>query len=85
MINISDITRINLLMTALLMCSSVAAKEINGFELDDALIPASQVFSGGPEKDGIPSIDDPKFVTPADAGFMKDGDRVLGITIGGVS
>jgi hypothetical protein len=85
MINISDITRIGLLITALLMCSSVAAKEINGFELDDALIPASQIFSGGPEKDGITSIDDPKFVTPGNAGFMKDDDRVLGITIGGVS
>jgi hypothetical protein len=73
------------LMTTLLMLSSVGAKEINSFELDDALIPASQIFSGGPEKDGIPSIDDPKFVKPRDADYMKDDDRVLGITIDGVS
>lgn len=79
-----------LLVTILLLALSVSvvelnAKEINGFKLDDALIPPDQIFSGGPEKDGIPSIDDPVFVMWPDAGFIKDTDRVLGITINGVS
>jgi len=61
------------------------AKEINGFKLDDALMPPSQIFSGGPGKDDIPAIDKPKFIKIRDAGFLNDDDRVLGITIDGVS
>ncbi|NOQ90294.1 MAG: DUF3179 domain-containing protein [Gammaproteobacteria bacterium] len=74
-----------LLVFTLLLVSSVNAKEINGFELDAALIPPEQIFSGGPDKDGIPSIDRPKFVKARDASFIKDEDRVLGITINGIS
>ncbi len=85
MININHCIKAALLATVLLLSSSVSGKEINGFELDDALIPASQIFSGGPEKDGIPSIDNPEFVRQGDAGFMKNDDRVLGITINGIS
>ena len=77
------------LLTAVLLFlvigNNIYAKEINGFRLDDALIPSTQIFSGGPDKDGIPSIDDPKFVKVRDADFIKDEDRVLGITINGVS
>ena len=63
----------------------VNAKEINGFELDDALIPSAQIFSGGPGKDGIPSIDKPKYKKAHDADFINNDDRVLGITINGIS
>jgi hypothetical protein len=62
MININHCIKAALLATVILLFSSVSGKEINGFELDDALIPASQIFSGGPEKNGIPSIDNPEFV-----------------------
>ena len=58
--------------------------EINGFKLDDALIPATQIFSGGPDKDGIPSIDRPKLVIARDADFMDADDSIPGITIDGV-
>lgn len=34
----------------------------NGFNLDGALIPVEEIHFGGPPKDGIPSLDDPKFV-----------------------
>ncbi len=74
-----------LLLFTLLLTSTSNAKEINGFELDDALIPASQIFSGGPDKDGIPSINAPKFIKARDADFVKDKDRVLGITVNGIS
>ena len=74
-----------LLVSTLLLLSTASAKEINGFELDDALIPPEQIFSGGPDKDGIPSIDEAKFIKVRDAGFIKDEDRVLGITINGIS
>ena len=38
-------------------------------------VPLSEVISGGPGKDGIPSIDDPKFVEPADAVSWIDADE----------
>ena len=35
--------------------------------------------SGGPSKDGIPSIDDPQFVGPSETDFLADGDPVFGV------
>ena len=58
----------------------------NGFVLDDALIPIRQILSGGPPRDGIPSIDKPRFVATADAGrFVRGTDRILGIKRNGVA
>ena len=74
-----------LLVFTLLLHSAVKAEEINGFTLDNALIPPAQIFSGGPGKDGIPSIDKPIFVNSGDADFLMKEDRVLGISIDGVS
>jgi peroxiredoxin len=49
-------------------------------------VPLDRIFSGGPPKDGIPSIDRPKFITPSEADrFLKDDDLVLGIVIDGVA
>jgi hypothetical protein len=40
--------------------------------------------SGGPPKDGIPSIDDPNFVAPGDApSGLAPGDPVFGVAMGG--
>lgn len=83
-------TLINYIKTGLLafplqLLSAANAMEINGFVLDHALIPPAQIFSGGPDKDGIPSIDKPEFIKARDAGFIEDEDRVLGITIDGFS
>jgi hypothetical protein len=40
---------------------------------------AEAVVSGGPPKDGIPPIDEPRFVNAADAGFLTDDDVVFGL------
>jgi hypothetical protein len=40
------------------------------------------IFSGGPPKDGIPSIDDPKFVTVAEIEDLADTEPVVGLAIG---
>ena len=47
------------------------------------LVPLDKIRSGGPPKDGIPSIDDPKFVGADDATFMSDKDTVIGLEING--
>lgn len=43
----------------------------------------SLAVSGGPPKDGIPSIDDPSFVGPDDADFLDPGDPVFGVARNG--
>ncbi len=44
-------------------------------DFDRAAVPLSEIISGGPGKDGIPSIDDPRFVAPADAASWIDADE----------
>lgn len=57
----------------------------NGFDLSDSLVPVASILSGGPPRDGIPAIDDPRFLPAAKATELDDGDRVLGISRNGVS
>ncbi|PCI40366.1 MAG: hypothetical protein COB53_01175 [Elusimicrobia bacterium] len=60
------------------------AKKLNGFNLDDGLIPANKIFRGGPPRDGIPALTDPKFVT-ANQTRLRPGDRVIGVYRNGVA
>ena len=61
------------------------AKPLNGFDLQGATIPEEEVFKGGPPRDGIPSIDNPRFVKPAASTQLNDSDLVLGISLNGIS
>lgn len=46
-------------------------------------IPLGQILGGGPEKDGIPSIDDPKFLSINEVdGFLDDADPGLSFKYG---
>jgi len=58
---------------------------MNGFDLSNTSIDAAKIRHGGPAKDGIPAIDRPKFISAADASFLQDNDRVLGLSINGIS
>lgn len=60
----------------------------NGFDLINPLVPKEAILQGGPPKDGIPSIDNPKFLKSAQVkqnGQIKDDDRVLGIYHNGIA
>lgn len=49
-------------------------------------IPLNEILSGGPGKDGIPSIDEPSFLSVPDANeFLDDSDPGIGLTVGGES
>ena len=48
----------------------------------DAL--TDEARSGGPGKDGIPSVDDPQFIDAADADVLGPGDPVFGVARDGV-
>ena len=50
------------------------------------LIPQVEIHDGGPGKDGIPSIDTPKFVSANDdeIAYLSDSELIVGIVFGGV-
>jgi hypothetical protein len=49
-----------------------------------AIVRIDQIVNGGPPRDGIPSIDNPKFVSVQDASkFLQAADLVIGVSING--
>ena len=52
------------------------------FNLENLQLPRDQVLSGGPPKDGIPSLTRPPTVPVAQADFMQPTDRVVVVKIG---
>ena len=77
--------RILLSGVLLLCCALVNAATKNGFDLTGALIPENEILSGGPPRDGIPAIDQPKFERVEEAGWLEDSDRLIGIVVDGVA
>lgn len=73
------------LAVALLASVPLHGQSINGFDISNATIPRSEIMSGGPPRDGIPSIDKPKFVPAAKADFLRDDDIVIGLVRGEVA
>lgn len=55
------------------------AGDDNGFDLSDTSVPATEILPGGPPRDGIPALDDPRFESAAGAGWLAADDRVLGL------
>lgn len=55
----------------------------NGFDLSKTSIPQEEILPGGPPRDGIPSIDDPKFIPAQQVGGMRAEEQVLSLTIDG--
>ena len=60
--------------------SGLSMMETNGVKHN---IPLDKIRSGGPPKDGIPSIDNPVFAEISDSQFMSDSDTVIGLEING--
>ena len=58
--------------------------DFNGFDVANASVPTQAILRGGPPKDGIPAIDQPKFQRAGEA-RLADADRVLGVARGGVA
>jgi len=48
-------------------------------------IPYSDILSGGPPKDGIPSIDYPKFIAVENVSSLSDTEPVIGLHVNGVA
>ena len=56
-----------------------------GWETDfeKSAVPLREFQSGGPGKDGIPAIDEPKFVSAGDADFLGPREPVVAIEVAG--
>jgi len=54
-----------------------------GFDLSNPSVPREEIRAGGPPKDGIPALTDPKVIPQQKATYLDDADRVLGIVIAG--
>jgi hypothetical protein len=62
-----------------------AAAAKNGFDLSDALVPVDEIMAGGPPRDSIPALDAPRFISPGDENLPRSHDRVLGLSLNGIT
>ena len=46
-------------------------------------IPVEEIQTGGPPKDGIPALTEPKYAPAAKADFMRDDEQVIGLAYRG--
>jgi len=74
---------LSVLLGATVLAGETGPKRLNGFDVSNASIPVNDILSGGPPRDGIPSVDHPRFIRPADAHFMQDKDEVISISVNG--
>ena len=56
---------------------------MTGFTLDNAIVPKEEILAGGPPKDGIPALLEPKFVSAENADFLDPEDQVIGLLLQG--
>jgi hypothetical protein len=61
----------------------VSGEAAYAFDYSTSAIDTSEIRSGGPGKDGIPSLTSPKFIKAKEASYLKGSDSVIGITLGG--
>ncbi len=72
-----------ILLVFMVACRSDAQPVKNGFDLSNSLVPADDIRSGGPPKDGIPALTDPKLISAGEASYLDASDQVIGIHING--
>ena len=72
-------------LLVVLCCLFTIVDAKNGFDLKGSLIPVAEILRGGPPKDGIPAIDNPKFIKASRAIYLKNSDEVIGVNLGGIT
>ena len=60
-----------------------ALRDPGSTALPTPIIDVSELRSGGPPPDGIPPIDEPRFLRTSDVGFLEDAEPVLALDIDG--
>ena len=59
------------------------SEDATDVDTESWLIPVNEVFGGGPGKDGIPAISNPKFKPDSTITFLSDDDLVIGVKFEG--
>ncbi len=62
---------------------AISAGPDNGFDLSNSTLPREQILHGGPPRDGIPALSDPKLIAADKADYLQPTSRVVGIEING--
>jgi len=79
------ITLCGMLLGAIVLSFTLSAGSSNGFDLSNSSLPPEQILSGGPPRDGIPAISDPRLIAAGAVDYLKPTDRVVGISLKGQS
>lgn len=80
--------KLNLILILILFAPVTAlAERIGDFELspEHSAIPLQEIHSGGPQKDAIPAIDNPRFVQAGATDHLKPETRILGLSWNGIA
>jgi hypothetical protein len=72
-----------LVAVGLLAVTIPAVADHGQFGSSPNLIGRAAIKSGGPPKDGIPALTNPKLTSPRDASYLKPDDLVIGLAING--
>ena len=70
------------LMLAVSSGTADAAQSGSDFNMEHCLIPPRLIASGGPPKDGIPALTNPKVLPAGQAGYLRPDDMVVGVQVG---
>jgi len=62
---------------------TAGAEVRGGFSLTPTAVSKGSIITGGPGRDAIPAVDDPKFVPVAEARHVRGDTPVIGVVIGG--
>ena len=85
-INRSRILALSGLLTGILVYKFAAAVgPANGFDLSNSILPLEDILHGGPPRDGIPALSNPKLIVPEKADYLEPADRVVGISLDGAA
>ncbi len=71
-------------LAILFLSYSASLSKDDGIDLSGSLVPRDEIHYGGPARDGIPSIDKPRFVKADQATFLRPDDHILGLVYDGV-
>ena len=72
---------VGLLLGVLWYKFAASAGPSNGFDLSNTTLPREEILHGGPPRDGIPALSDPKLIAAVDAEYLEPTDRVVGVTL----
>jgi len=79
--------RRTLFLTVVLLVAALTNSPLYGqqgdFDLSRSRVDLRELMPGGPGKDGIPALTNPRFVTPDQARYLAEQELVVGISLSG--